>query len=256
MSPKTNVSKSEIFKIISFFQIFYLPFGLCRIKCENGKVSEIDKSHKMYAAFFIVLFTTFFFYSYHLDAQTKTCLCEKSASLIATNSLYYYFLIFTFIVIVFHSAFLDANITKEIYQDFLEIDEVFKFFGKKYNLHVNLMLILHFVPYFVFKIVYFILSYMFWYKFNMWCYHFANFIIDMEMIRFSIEINVISKSLKILCDNVNNDLIYHVEANKINEVCLINLINIYKKIISTVEKINNCHSTKVGSNNQFKLNKK
>lgn len=251
-SNKINVSKSEIFKIVSFFQMFYLPFGLCRIKCHNDKILKVAKSYKIYATFVIVALTTLLVYLSHLDIQTTIHLYEKSVSLVATNALYYYFLIVTFVLVIFHSTYLDVNITKIIYQDFLEIDEFFKSLGKNYNLYSYFILLSHFAPYVLFKVIYLILSYLAWYQFNIWGYHIANFVIDIEIIRFSIEINIVLRSLRVLRNTVNYDFIHQpiiaIKTNHEDEVHLIDLINVYNKLIVTIEKLNSCYSTKVCEN--------
>lgn len=238
----------DIISILKFFQVIYTPFGLNRTNFREEIIVQTEKWYKIYATVVsIFLFSLASYFSYK-DAELTLRLYGESLTMPFTTSFYYFTLVSIYFFMSYYGIYLEPNFKSKVYNHLIKIGEFLKIDEKVTCLDYKKKLFIYYVPYLIFKISFFTMEHVTWLEYNVWSRHIISFLIDCEILRFSIETNLVSRTLKIVSDKVkkinmkNNPKFIR---SKSDEKFMNSLIHIHDKLLDIVNEINSCYSLKV-----------
>lgn len=243
----TTVKKSEIVFLLKCIRILYSPIGLNRFHFYKNTIVEIGKWYKNYAIFFFALIISVLIYTIHLDVMLIVKKYGYNSSLSINASFTYFILIVTFSVVYMRSIYTDSKLSVEIYSNFLHIVKLLEINDNFNKSRLTLIICKFYIPLILFKIIYIIIGRIMWPEYNTSVRHVTNTLIDFEVIRLSIEGNLVSKILKMFREQTKHTIIVggQESRSRIGVKELNVMINIHSKLLNTIEKLNSCYSLKV-----------
>lgn len=242
----------DIISILKFFHFVYAPLGLKRTNFHEGVVTQTGKLYKIYATILSIIFLSLASYFSYKDVELTIRLFGQSLSVQITTSFYYIVIVSIYFLLSYHGIYLEPDMKSKIYNDLIKIDKFLKMDDEVSSVDCKKKLLLFYVPYLIFKNVFIAMEIITWKEYCTWSRHIISFMIDCEVVRFSIETNLISKTLKIVSEklkkiNLKNNCKYcsGQTRNKLDEKSLENLIFIHDKLFDTINGMNACYSLKV-----------
>lgn len=251
---------SEIIKILKFYSIFTFPFGIRKLKYDNSTVQTTGPYYMIYVLVLCIFSCIVFPQILYMNHITTIEFYHFDTSLVVISTMTQSFQVFTTLNIMLTNL-LNVKISKRIYENLILIDS---YPGLKSNSDkiMGKLVITHAI-FISTCFVQIVMSYLAWSKHVGWPVQSLVIIIEIEIIRFIFELELISKkfemfnqmlkSIDVNNSNIDFDLtvgiLQHVMQTKSKNIFTFqnkqNFLHIHNKLFDIVEDLNNCYSWKV-----------
>lgn len=266
MDPKDNLCA-----FLTFTNQIYTFVGLKKIAIGDGPVLvTIGYIYKIFASILTICLSSLLIH--HTSFNIGVYAGFRSFCLILIYALSQYSALVTYFIASFKNITIDLKTTKNLYSLLLEIDTNIEYKKTSQNKSQELFMVLVYVLYGVLRFCQIYANQLVWSRFFSWTYNASCILIDLQLIRFIFEINVVARRFEVLncrlksylknnCNEKNYDVrdgalskLWSTRNNKIIDVKINGkedlemLLSTYNKLIEVVDTLNSCYGLLVSMN--------
>lgn len=242
----------EAHLVLKIFQRYHFLIGLKRTKFQNDILICNGNHYKIYSSLFLLIFTLISLHISFINNSNTKIIFSQSISIRVMNFVNFYLVIVTLVVTLFQSIYIDPKLTCKIYKTLFKIEDFLEHSKNNTSSKSKMNIVAFYVPFLLFKLIYVLFVQFFWPEYKPFSYHATIFIIDLELMRFVIESNLVTEKLKsfnkilmkVKSESLRRKKLYF-ESLKGNEAPLKALVNVHILFYDIFEDLSSCYGSKV-----------
>lgn len=187
--------KREVIDAMKYQNAICFIFGVQKVHIISDKIVPVGKYYKLYSIFIFLILTTGMFWSVVINVKRNS---NNSLSVLLTTITSYASMIVAYMVTAINCFMFSPEITKEIFNSFLKVDQNFLLLQNSRKNNVKTMVVLLHSFYIVLKSFLTLVDLIDWMTLDTIIGHICTSVIDLEILHFIINVEVTARAFELL----------------------------------------------------------
>lgn len=197
-SHNNNISKKirrEVIESMNYQNTMCCLFGMQKIRIESDKIVAVGKYYKLYSIFLFSVLTTGMIWSIIINLQASS---KESLSIILTTFTSYASMLVAYIVTSINCFMIGPEITKEIFSNFLSIDQNLLLLQNSRKISVKSMVMILHAFYIFLKSFHVLIDLYTWMRLDTAISQICTLVVDFEILHFIINVEITARCFEML----------------------------------------------------------